>query len=71
MYTQNIPQPFRRRLKRAHRKLARCAAARIRAGGPPFGASITALRSARKAMLAFERELVDRAVARAKREGVI
>lgn len=52
MDTRHLPHPFRKRLKRAQRKLAIAKAHATRSGGPPFGASIIALRDMRKAIIA-------------------
>lgn len=83
MDTKHILRPYRRRMKRAARKLAK---ARARPGAPPFGASVPALRSMRKATLACPgipariAELPDvapdpgwedRALERARDEGVV
>jgi hypothetical protein len=73
-------------VKRACRKIAKATAAAARAGGPPFGASITGLRELRKATLAHHRLVdlianlgevkprngyIERAVYRARAEGVV
>lgn len=83
MNTKDVPHPFRKRIKRARRKLA---AADRRPGAAPFGNSTTALRAARKATMAHQRltsriaELgdveppdgyVERAMARARAAGVL
>ena len=55
MNTKTVPQPYRGRIKRAQRKLATATARQTAAGGPAFGASVTAMREMRKATLAARR----------------
>lgn len=88
MNTKHIPHPVRRRVKRATRKLARAGATARRSGAPAFavGATITALRSQRRAGLAYHSIRArlaalaeieppagwqDRASDHARREGII
>jgi len=52
--TKAIAHPWRRRIKRARRKLASATRAQVRVGGPKYGASLPALRELRRATSAWK-----------------